>query len=162
MNQFLRIEPVADDSVEQAFSVLTETARWLIAEGRRQRIGNTSFETYQAWQKSSANYVVLKSNEIAGIFSLPVEDFVDWPAYQHIDASIWLRALATHPDFRNQQIGEFAIRSALELAGGETVYLDCVSGFLPSYYGKQGFEVIDQQVKEFSDGTYDITLMRSK
>ena len=153
----LRYGLVSNDQVEQAFGVLAATAQWLKSRGRKQRISETTLETYQSWQRDSANYAVWQADQIVGVFSLPFEDFLDWTEFDK--SALWLRALATHPDFRGQAVGEFAVRSACQLAEGKPIYLDCVSDFLPGYYQNLGFQIVGRQIKKYPDGEYDITLM---
>ncbi len=157
-----QVQPVANEKLEDAYNVLRATARWLQRRGQRQRISNTSLKAYLAWQSAAANFAVYAGETIAGVFSLPVEEFFDWPEYSNLGPAVWLRALATHPDFRGRQVGEFAVKSALDIVNpGEAVYLDCVSDFLPGYYSRLGFETLSRQIREYpGEGAYDITLMR--
>lgn len=162
MNQLV-VQQVCDDDLDSAFSVLTRVADWLEQMGRRQRISNTTWQTYQSWQRCGVNFAVLDANEIAGIFSLPREKMIVWPMLGITQPVVWLRALATDPSFRGQGIGEFAIQSAVELnPHDEPLYLDCVSGFLPTYYRRHGFKTIAQQTRSYPNDPvpFDITLMR--
>ena len=43
---------------------------------------------------------------------------------------------------------------------GEHLYLDCVSDFLPDYYGQLGFDLVARQTRCYPDGVYDISLLR--
>ncbi len=156
-----RIVQVTDRQVEEAFAVLQATAAWLAQRGSRQRIAKISLEKYRRWQAADVNYAVCRDDQIAGVFSLPVEDFADWPEFRSRGSAIWLRALATHPDFRGRDVGKRAVQWALRQAGEHhAVYLDCVSGFLPQYYGQLGFELLARQVCDYGvAGRFDITLM---
>ena len=145
---------------EQGFALLMETAKWLEQKGKRQRIAKTPFATYEAWQEAGVNHGVFSEGQLVGIYSLPEEAFVDWPDFQELGKQIWLRALATHPNFRGKQVGETGISEALKQVGDRSLYLDCVSGFLPGYYQKRGFKILAEQEREYpGDGTYQITLM---
>ena len=147
--------PVSDDQVEEAFGILGEIGRWLAANGRNQRISSTPFESYLRWQHERVNYCIHCNGQLAGIYSLPQEPLSDWPEYARDEPVRWLRALATHPDFRGRGVGEYAISQALEHVD-EPVYLDCVSGFLPTYYSRSGFRTIGRKMI----GDFDVTLMR--
>ena len=162
MNGF-SVRLVVKREAEAAFSVIQRVAVWLEEKGRRQRIANTGFDTYMKWQEDNANYVVLDDTEIAGVFSLPREGLDDWPMVDIKEPVVWLRALATDPTHRKKGVGAFAVKEALKLIGStEPLYLDCVSDFLPSYYGSLGFETIERQTKQYpgEDQPFDITLMR--
>ena len=156
-----RIVQVSDQQVDAAYGVLEATAAWLTQLGRRQRIANTSREKYRRWQDEQVNYAVVLDDQIAGVFSLPNEEFVDWPEYGELGPAPWLRALATHPDFRGRQIGATAVTSALGLVDqGQPLYLDCVSGFLPGYYQALGFRHLGRQTRDDPQlGPLEITLM---
>jgi len=160
----LRVRCVLDHEAEAAFAVLKRVSVWLEQLGRRQRIAKTTFDTYMLWQNSGVNYVVVDDLEIAGIFSLPYEPLTEWRTTLDIEEPVaWLRALATDPAHRRKGIGALAVSHALEVRSPAAIYLDCVSGFLPSYYGSLGFEVIGTQTRQYpdEDHIYDITLMKN-
>lgn len=160
----LTIEPVPDAEAAAAFDVLTEVSRWLVAKGRRQRIAGTTWATYRRWQSAGGNHLVRDGPRIAGIFSVVREPLDDWPMIDVEGPVRWLRALATHPDFRGRGVGARAVDAALRmLPPSELLYLDCVSDFLPAYYAAHGFETVGRQVRAYpGDGSYDITLMRRR
>lgn len=152
-----------ESRVDEAFSVLQRVGRHIEAKGRRQRISNTTRGTYCEWQAEHANYVVTAelNGPIVGLVTLRNERLDDWPEFAPTGSVPMLRALATHPEHHGEGIGEFAVRQAIALCTtGTTIYLDCVSDFLPEYYGKLGFKVVAQQVRgDGHDEQYDITLM---
>lgn len=148
--------------VREAFDVLQLVAAKIAQSGRQQRISKTSLATYESWQAEGANYLVMDQNAIAGLVTLRQELLNDWPDSGE-PAPVWmLRALATHPDYTARGVGTFAVRHAIALVDELTpVYLDCVSGFLPDYYQRLGFEPVARRDYQDDDGdTYDITLMR--
>ncbi len=157
-----RVESVAEPLVDRAFGVLQATARWLHQRGLRQRIADIRRATYEQWQAAGVNYAVFRGDRLVGVFSLPRETFSDWTAFADQDPALWLRALATHPDQRGQGTGEFAVQKALEIAGsGQPLWLDCVTGFLPGYYARLGFEILARRVCPDGEGQeYQIALMR--
>lgn len=157
----MRVQPTTTHQFEEAFGVLQSVAKWLQAKGRRQRISATTVKTYATWQAAGLNYVVLDAGAIVGVFTLCHEVLIDWPGVAPTHPVPFLRALATHPDHGGKGVGAMAIESALELAGSEPLYLDCVSDFLPSFYSQHGFKPIQRQVRTYPDGDYDITLMKS-
>lgn len=153
-----------ESRVEEAFAVLQRVAKSIEAKGRRQRISKTSLDTYRSWQAEQANYIVTKGDEIIGLITIRRELLVDWPEFVKLGPVWMVRALATHPDHRGKGVGAVAMREAINLCGGkESIYLDCVSEFLPSYYEQLGFTSIARQDQTCTDGkTYDISLMRYK
>ncbi len=157
--QFLTLP---DSRVDEAYAVLQRVAEAIRARGRRQRIAQTSLETYRQWQSDKANYIVTEDDRIAGLLTLCRETLSAWQHVVGASKTRMLRALATHPDYSGRRIGEFAVNSALTLIEpDEYVYLDCVSGFLPDYYAKLGFETVARQDHRDDDGSdWDITLMR--
>lgn len=162
MNSF-SVRPVVKHEAELAFRVIKRVAIWLEQKNRRQRIAKTSFDTYLRWQQDNVNYMVLDGRKIAGVFSLPCEHLDEWPMVDIKEPVVWLRALATDPDHQKKGVGAFAIAEALKLIGSpEPLYLDCVSDFLPGYYGSFGFETIASQTRRYSDEDqpFDITLMK--
>jgi GNAT superfamily N-acetyltransferase len=159
----LQIRQVSDAETEISFAVLKRVAHWLETMGRRQRIAKTKFETYMKWQENGANYAVFHKSELAGIFSLPWEPLDEWPSFDTGRPVAWLRALATDPAHQGKGVGVFAVQQALSLAdSSKPLFLDCVSGFLPNYYGQLGFETVATQTRQYPDEPhcYDITLMK--
>lgn len=156
----LRVEPVCDKDRERAFEVIRAAGRWLQSRGLRQRIGQTCPVTWLDWQRSGANFAVYRESDPVGVFSLPRAAVCDWPGYDDRPVC-WLRALATHPRWRGKGIGTMAVRAALaRTRPGQVLYLDCVSGFLPGYYGRFGFQVLDRQPLPVpGEPPLDITLM---
>lgn len=153
-----------DSRVDEAFAVLQLVGRNIQSQGRRQRISNTTLDTYRLWQREHANFVVTDGPDgpIIGLVTLRDEQLDDWPSFVELGPVPMLRGLATHPEYLRQGIGDFAVRKSIETRPtGTTIYLDCVSGFLPSYYGRLGFQpVARQQQGDETEGSYDITLMQ--
>lgn len=158
----LRVRKVIEHETESTFRVLKRVAAWLEEQGRRQRIAKTQFTTYRMWQKKGVNYVVLDEDQIAGVFSLPCEPPREWSAMNIKNPVIWLRSLATDPAHRGKGVGAFAVNYAIESVSPAPLYLDCVSGFLPTYYTSLGFKIVASQVHTYPDEphAYDITLMK--
>lgn len=154
------VKPTSDDQFSAAFAVLRAAAGWLEEQGRRQRISATTVETYRAWQQAGHNFVATDGDRIVGVFTVCREVLRDWPTVAPAHPVPFLRALAIHPEYRGQDVGALAVRSALDMVAPEALYLDCVSGFLPTYYARLGFEIVHRQTREYPDGDYDITLMR--
>ena len=153
----LTVQPVTAETFEASWNVLTDAVAWTKSQGRRQRISNITRQTYMNWQSQAVNFSVWRAECITGVFSLPTQSFQSWPSHDTGKPAVWLRALATHSDYRGIGIGGFAIQFALFSIGcGTNLYLDCVAGFLPEYYQKMGFEFLDEQK---TDG-YEIVLMR--
>ena len=142
-NSPFHIGIVEDPAV--AFRVLERTAQWLEETGKKQRIAATTFQTYLNWQADNANFQVKFAERIVGVFSLPTEPLKDWPEISVDGPVLWLRALATDPEFRRQNVGSEAIQYAIKVAKQRPLFLDCVSGFLPSYYSQQGFKLLRQK-----------------
>lgn len=159
-----RLVPLPAARVREAFDVLQLVAAKIAQAGRQQRISKTSFTTYESWQVDGVNYVVMEQDTIVGLVTLRKESLDDWPDVSE-PAPVWmLRALATHPDSSGRGVGAFAVQQAVELLDDRaTVYLDCVSGFLPDYYQSLGFEPVARRDYRDDDGDiYDITLMRHR
>ena len=154
--------PVRNAEVEDSFKVLSRVAQRLESKGRRQRISKTSLADYRQWQADGVNYAVTDETGILGIFSLPIEGFQAWPMIDRPRPERWLRALATDPAHRNRRVGEFAVSEALRITGaGNSLFLDCVSGFLPRYYQSLGFRTLATRLLQFADEQqpYDVTLL---
>ncbi len=162
MTPHYSVTQVARDQMDRAYRIIAKTGEWLQQSGRRQRISSTTMETYRRWQNTGSNYVVVRGDQFVGTFSLVSEPLSDWPQLEMTGNVIWLRALATDPDFRGQGVGKYAIQSALQIIGNENpLYLDCVSGFLPNYYMNHGFELIAEQTIEWHEsGQMQISLLR--
>ena len=162
MTPHYSVTQVARDQLDRAYRIIAKTGEWLQQSGRRQRISSTTMETYRRWQNTGSNYVVVRGDQFVGTFSLVSEPLSDWPQLEMTGNVIWLRALATDPDFRGQGVGKYAIQSALQIIGNENpLYLDCVSGFLPNYYMNHGFELIAEQTIEWHEsGQMQISLLR--
>ena len=150
-----------DSEINVAFDVLKQVIADIQVKGRRQRIVDTTFADYQAWQAEAANFVVKLDDEIVGLVTVRREILEGWSDFVQLGSVIMLRALATHPNHRGQQIGEFAVVSAVQKIGDESVYLDCVDGFLPDYYERLGFQVVARQQRQSSDSAeLDLCLMK--
>lgn len=148
--------------VEEAFAVLRAVGDWLDSQGRRQRISNTTLETYRQWQSENANYIVTENESIIGLATIRLETLEDWPQFAQLGQVLMLRGLATHLDHRGTGVGAFAVRQSIKSCDQDAdVYLDCVSDFLPEYYAQLGFVSIARQQRDYpGSDPYDITLMR--
>lgn len=150
-----------ESRTHEAFEVLRCVGNWLDSRGIRQRISQTTIESYLQWQSEQANYVVSEGRQVIGLITIRQERLEDWPRFLDLGPVTMLRALATHPDFQGRGVGAFAIQQSLRRFNVQPIFLDCVSDTLPSYYARFGFESVDRQQKTYPDGdTYDITLMR--
>jgi ribosomal protein S18 acetylase RimI-like enzyme len=156
-----RVAQTSDDRFDEAFAVLHDVAVWLETLGRRQRITAITRDRYAEWQSKGQNHVVLDGSTVAGIFTVCEEQLTDWLESVPNTPLPFLRALATHPHYRGQGVGAIATQHAIRQVAPEVLYLDCVSDFLPSYYTSVGFHEVARQVRSYSDGDYDITLMAS-
>ena len=69
---------------------------------------------------------------------------------------------ATRPSFRGKGVGTAAMNHILgNLSKGESIFLDCVSEFVPEYYAGFGFTAVARQKLPFDDGVpIDVTLMK--
>lgn len=162
----LKTHPTTAPQFDAAFAVLKRVGAWLESKGRRQRIADTTRESYAAWQSDGCNHVVLCDDTIVGVFTLCRETLTTWEGVAPSHPVLFLRALATDPDWHGCGVGAFGIATAVELAAPEAVWLDCVSDFLPSYYEQQGFHRIDRRIvcsgEDQAQPQYDVTLMRSQ
>ena len=158
----LHVERTTDARFDEAFDLLSAVGKWLEAKGRRQRISATTQETYARWQAAEQNYVVLDDTTIVGIFTVCDEILNDWLDFVPNTPVPFLRALATHPDYRGCGVGSAGIAAAINMVAPRPLYLDCVSDFLPDYYAANGFQEVARQVRTYPDGDYDITLMVSQ
>ena len=152
-----------DELFDSAYQVMTKVADEIRASGRKQRVAKIGEHTYKKWQAENANFVALFQGNIVGLATLRDEFLSDWPDYQSLGQVKMLRGLVTNPDFRGSRIGERFVGWILEnLAVNDTVYLDCVAGFLPNYYQKLGFELIAKRenVTDSQGISYNICLMR--
>ena len=139
----LKFAALGSQQFERAIQLLNEVGKWNRSKGRHQRISDLSPETYAQWQSERSNFGISESGRLVGVVTLRKEQLLDWPEYLS-KGEVWmLRALATHPDFRHRGIGEFAIANVKKMvAVGDSIFLDCVNEFLPTYYQSHGFEVI--------------------
>lgn len=152
---------LSDDRTFEAFAVLRQVGNSLVARGLRQRISQTTIESYLQWQSENANYIVSERNQIIGLVTLRFESLVDWPKFLTLGPVTMLRALATHPEHQGRGVGAFAIHNSIQTSDAQPIFLDCVSDSLPAYYARFGFEAVDRRIKSYPDGdAYDITLMR--
>lgn len=164
----LHFHRLPDSRLQDGFSLLKRIGDWLESNGRRQRISQTTLETYEQWQAEQANFFVTQTNdvqaEIVGIVTLRYEVLEQWPRFVDLGPVPMIRGLATDPDHRGKGVGTFAMKHVLETCPPNAwVFLDCVSDFLPDYYAELGFQNVDQQVLEFpGDGHYNVTLMRMR
>lgn len=154
------IRRTTDAQFDKAFAILSVVGAWLEARGRRQRVSLTSRDTYHNWQAERRNYVVTANGEIAGVFTICHESLADWPEVNAGRPVHFLRALATHPDYRGRGVGAAGVGFAVNTIAPAPMYLDCVSDFLPDYYAGLGFQAVGRRNKTSPDGTFDITLMR--
>ena len=115
-------------------------------------------EVYQQWQKSGCNYGLYKNEQLVAVWSLVYESTTDWDNLLG-KCVLWLHALAINPLYRGQRIGVQAIRMIVEQLT-EPLYLLCVDGFLPIYYARLDFVVVQADTKSYAGHDYRMVLMR--
>lgn len=150
--------------VSEAYEVLQQVAEAIRVRGRRQRISQTSLETYQQWQADDTCFILTEDDRIIGLVTLCREVLTTWQDVVGTKPVPMIRALAVHPDHSGRGVGSFVLNHILtRIDPGEWVYLDCVSEFLPDYYAAHGFERLQRREHDDADGVrWDITLMRRR
>ena len=164
MSTMLKFQPLPDCRIHESFLVLQTVGARIKESGRRQRISHITFETYLRWQQERANFIVTDDSDIAGLVTIRNEELKDWPKYIGLGRVQMVRGLATNPDFRGQRVGQFALTELIKQFGKQPIFLDCVTGFLPSYYAKFGFKVLCEATVSRPTRTgclqYEICLMK--
>lgn len=157
-----QLSRLPESRVSEAYDVLQQVAEAIRARGRRQRISQTSLETYRQWQADDACFILTEHQHIIGLVTLCREVLSAWQDVVGTAPVPMIRALAVHPDHSGRGVGSFTLNHILtRIDRREWVYLDCVSGFLPDYYAAHGFERMERREHDDADGVrWDITLLR--
>lgn len=125
---------------------LDQVAEWLYLEWGIKTAGNSilsvkeKLETFKNIDKIPINFVALKRDNLVGTFNLMLSD----PPKRR-DLSPWFGSLYVNPDYRNQGIGTFLLKSAVSRAkelGIQKLYL--CTPTQQKMYAMSGWQPIDE------------------
>lgn len=143
-NEFRKLHPHELDS---GYAVLVEAYEWLKSRGSAQWPQPFPYEKYRRWHEQGLNYGFFSDGGLSTVLSLVEETDDRWRDFFSGACVWWVRAVAGSNRHRRKGCGRLAIRAAVNrivMAQQIPLYLHCFkgSGFLPSYYGRLGFEML--------------------
>lgn len=125
---------------------LNQVAEWLYLEWGVKTAGNSivavkqKLKTFKNIDELPINYVALRGEDLVGTFNLMLSD-----PPKRKDLSPWFGSLYVEPNYRNQGIGTFLLKSAVSRAkelGIEKLYL--CTPTQQKMYSLLGWQLIDE------------------
>lgn len=165
MNPTLTFRQIHNAECAAAYDLQYHAVRWL---RRKKNLVTTLIDDdlFFEWQQIGCNYGLFVNDELAVGLSLVPESAGVWPESQLQKCKkLWLHSLATAIKYKGRGLGQEAVKYAIANAKEHetALYLCCFRGndFLPGYYRKFGFVVLDKKVQEVGVlGKHEIVLMR--
>jgi hypothetical protein len=147
--EFRRID---NSEIDEAYSIVCQRTDWLNSTGLKQWTEPLPKSVFDNRQKSGQNFGLFCNDQLVVFLSLVKESIPYWQKEIGNADVWWLTTLASSIDFLGKNLGETAVGRAINFLKGKnvtTLYLDCVEGFLPMYYGRIGFKKIIQKDIDF-------------
>jgi GNAT superfamily N-acetyltransferase len=133
-------------TLKQKPEYLDQVAKWLYLEWGIKTEGSSilavkeKLKTFKNTDKIPINYVALKGEHLAGTFNLMLSD-----PPERKDLSPWFGSLYVEPNYRNQGIGTYLLKSAVSKAnimGIQKLYL--CTPTQQKMYARLGWQTIDE------------------
>jgi GNAT superfamily N-acetyltransferase len=133
-------------TLKQKPEYLDQVAKWLYLEWGIKTKGSSilavkeKLKTFKNTDKIPINYVALKGEHLAGTFNLMLSD-----PPERKDLSPWFGSLYVEPNYRNQGIGTYLLKSAVSKAkimGIQKLYL--CTPTQQKMYARLGWQTIDE------------------
>ena len=152
------------DELDLGYAVYLSAVEWLKAQGIRQWVTPLSRSIYAARHERGENYGLFVEGQLGVIISLGPGTPAEWAEVLPESKTWWVHTLATRSDYHGQGFGALTLQHSLAYLkdqGLSEIYLDCLAGFLPTYYTRQGFRQLSAQDYTYSSGnTFSIVLMK--
>lgn len=158
---------LAANEVATAHELYLDVVEWLKAKGIRQWLRPLTLEEFRGRQARGELFGVFEAGRLVATVSLAFEEDDDWDRFLGAAKRWWLKTLAVARTSEGRHVGELTMRACerhLALARAKEVYLECVdTGFLPAYYERLGYEVLQRADITYSSGnTFPVALMRKR
>ncbi len=161
----MEFRPVTSEEIDATHALYLEVFDWLKAKGVRQWLRAVPREEFQERQARGELFALFFADRMAAIASVAFEADTDWLKYISPDQRWWIKTLAVTRQHGGRALGELVIRKCeghVARAGGTEAWLECVdTGFLPGYYARLGYEVVQHAEITYPSGnTFPVALMR--
>ncbi len=159
--EFRRIS--TPDELNAASSAYDVAFNWLAGKGIRQWLIHLSRADFERQQSAGQNYGLFCDGVLAVYVSLSWTTAPEWKNIHGATPAWWLKSLASGSPQNDRGLGGTCVERAcafLTSQGAENLYLDCLYGFLPSYYARLGFAHLDTQNISYPPGVFQMVLMR--
>jgi ribosomal protein S18 acetylase RimI-like enzyme len=149
----------------EAYALYREVFDWLQAKGVRQWLRALPPEEFRERQARGELFAFFLGGEMRAMVTLAFEQDLDWKKYLTPEKRWWIKSLAVARAHGGRAMGEHLLQrgeAQLAAAGATEAYLECVdTGFLPGYYARLGYEVLQRADITYPSGnTFPVCLMR--
>lgn len=157
-----------NDEQGAGYQLICDTVVWLKNMGINMWEKPLPCDVYSARQGRKENFGLFVDGQLASIVSLVRGAPACWRSeLEEVGSNVmWICTLTTGNSFRGQHIGQLTVEKALAFLAqrNETgAYLDCVPGFLVSFYEALGFEALATRLfpaPSLPSGTVEVVLMQ--
>lgn len=160
----MEFRPVSPAEVPATHALYLEVADWLKGRGVRQWLHRLSLEEFAERQERGELFGGFSAGRLASTVCLAFENDDDWQQHIGPEKRWWLKTLAVVRAGGGRGVGEWTVRAAethLAGAGAKELHLECVDGFLPTYYERLGYEVLRRATITYPSGnTFAVAVMR--
>lgn len=162
MNASFRL--VTSGEVAATHALYLDVVAWLRAKGIRQWLRPLTAEEFAERQARGELFGAFNETRLVATVSLAFEEDDDWREHIGPEKRWWLKTLAVARAGGGQGVGEWTVRACethLGDGGAKELYLECVDGFLPTYYECFGYEVLKRATITYPSGnTFAVAAMR--
>lgn len=163
--KLLSFRQLSPHELDLGYAVYMSAFEWLNANGIRQWLVPLPRSVYAARHKRGENYGLFVEDQLAVIISLYPGTPPEWADILTESETWWVHTLAIKSDYRGRGLGALTLQHSvahLRDQGLLEIYLDCLAGFLPTYYAKQGFTQLAARDYTYpsSSNTFSIVLMK--
>ncbi len=156
-----------NEDESEGYQLICDTVVWLMNMGIKMWEKPLPRDVYAARQGRKENFGLFVDGQLASIVSLVRGAPACWCSeFEEMGSDVmWICTLTTANPFRGQRIGQSTVEQALAFLAqhNETgAYLDCVPGFLVSFYEALGFEALATRqflAPGLPSGTVEVVLM---
>jgi GNAT superfamily N-acetyltransferase len=147
------------------YSVYLSAFEWLNAHGIRQWLVPLPRSVYTTRQERGENYGLFVADQLVVIVSLGPDTPPEWAEVLTESETWWIHTLAIKSDYHGRGLGALTLQHSLaylKAQGLSKIYLDCLAGFLPTYYARLGFTQLSAKNHTYPSGntTFPIVLMK--
>ncbi len=132
-----------------AYGIVVAATNWLNANGIRQWDQPLPEVTYRERHAAGLNYGLFVDDQLTTVLTLKGEVPGYWAAVREFRPPFaWLSTLAVDRAHAGKGLANAALAAAehhLASEGVQSIYLDCVDGFLPGFYAAAGYTLLERR-----------------